>query len=97
MLVEQSWPLARQVSEHQPAVGVRCGLVLGRPRVRSPAEKRPGREGKGSAAGGAVLPQRDALRVGEARDVGRAKAAAEAASARQGRKVFWPSLGTCLG
>ncbi|XP_052653937.1 LOW QUALITY PROTEIN: uncharacterized protein LOC128146546 [Harpia harpyja] len=38
-----------------------AGAVLGRPRVRSPAEKR---EGKGSAAGGAVLPQRDALRVG---------------------------------
>ena len=73
MLPEQSWPLAREVSEQQPAVGVRCGqgvlarrcgLVLGRPRVRSPAEKRPGREAKGSAAGGAVLPQRDGGWVG---------------------------------
>lgn len=44
-----------------PACSGGAGAVLGRPWVRSPVEKW---EGKGSAAGGAVLPQRGVLGVG---------------------------------
>lgn len=92
--VAQSCPVpggagAAACSGVRRVMGCWCGAAT------EPRGEVPGAEGKGSAAGGAVLPQRDARRVGG--DARVADRAAEGASAGWGRKASLPSLGVCLG